>query len=101
MQGLKTDTQPLNGFPVPDSLILKPTQTVSRKVLLSIIPLTPAPITGPDAWIGWARLVTYGGLAAMTFKKTRSVSAGFMVATGLSLVTSLAGEAYTSQTGVK
>jgi hypothetical protein len=86
--------QPVNGFPVPDALMLKPTQSASRKLLLSIVPLTPAPITGPDAWIGWVRLITYGGLSAMSFNRARRLSYVFMAATGVSLMTSMAGEAY-------
>jgi hypothetical protein len=84
----------MNGVPIPEGLMLKPTQTASRKVLLSIVPLTPAPITGPDAWIGWSRLVIYGGLAAASWKRSRPLSIGFMAATGVSLMTSMAGEAY-------
>lgn len=91
----------MDGIPVPDALLLKPTQTVSRKLLLSIVPLTPAPITGPDAWIGWSRLVVYGGLSAAAWKRSRSLSVGLMVATGVSLMTSMAGEAYTAPAGVQ
>ena len=101
MQGSKTEafaSQQMNGFAVPEALMLKPTQSTSRKVLLSIVPLTPAPITGPDAWIGWSRLVAYGSLAALSFNKTRKMSYVFMAATGVSLMTSMAGEAY-PQTG--
>lgn len=90
MQESKTDTT----API---IPVNPLQNVptANKVLLSIVPLTPAPITGVDAWIGWGRLLAYGGLAAATHKKARKLSYGLMVATGLSLVTSLAGEAYT------
>jgi hypothetical protein len=83
----------MSGFSVPDALVLKPSQPTSRKILLSIVPLTPAPITGQDAWIGWGRLVVYGGLAAMSYKKSRALSYGFMAATGLSLMTSMGAEA--------
>ncbi len=91
MQASRTDT--LNGFPVPDALVLKPTQPTSRKILLSIVPLTPAPITGKDAWIGWGRLVVYGGLAMASFKRSRVLSYGLMAATGVSLMTSMGAEA--------
>lgn len=94
MQGSKTNGTNLNGFPVPDSLAIRPQQPTGRKVLLSIVPLTPAPITGPDAWIGWSRLAVYGTLAATTFKRSKPLSCGFMAATGLSLMSSMAGEAY-------
>ena len=94
MQESKTN---LNGFPVPDALVLKPTQPTSRKVLLSIVPLTPAPITGPDAWIGWGRLVVYGGLAMASYKKSKALSYGFMAATGVSLMTSMGAEALNNQ----
>lgn len=87
----------LNGFPIPDALLLQPTQPTSRKILLSIVPLTPAPITGKDAWIGWSRLAVYGGLAAMTFKRSRPLSYGFMAATGVSLMTSMGSEALNPQ----
>jgi hypothetical protein len=97
--GTNSGVNTMNGIPVPDALVLKPTQATSRKVLLSIVPLTPAPITGPDAWIGWARLVVYGSLAAASWKRSRPVSVGFMAATGLSLMTSMAGEAYVSPMG--
>jgi hypothetical protein len=91
----------MDGIPMPDALVLKPSQPVSRKLLLSIVPLTPAPITGPDAWIGWSRLVVYGGLAAASWKRSRTLSIGFMTATGISLMTSMAGEAYTVPAGVQ
>lgn len=90
MQASRTN---LNGFPVPDALLLKPSQPTSRKILLSIVPLTPAPITGSDAWIGWGRLVVYGGLAMATYKKSKPLSYGFMAATGVSLMTSMGAEA--------
>lgn len=83
----------LNGIPVPDALQLKPTQSTSRKVLLSIVPLTPAPITGPDAWIGWSRLVVYGSLSFMSRKRSKALSYGFAGATAVSLMTSMGAEA--------
>ena len=86
---------------IPDILQIRPTQSTGRKVLLSIVPLTPTPITGPDAWIGWGRIVTYGTLAAMTHNKARKLSYFLMGATTLSLVTSLAGEAYTPPNGAQ
>jgi len=95
-----SNTDNLNGFPIPDALQLKPTQPTSRKILLSIVPLTPAPITGKDAWIGWGRLVVYGGLAAMSHKRSKPLSYGFMAATGISLMTSMGAEAL-NPNGVK
>ena len=92
MQASRTNQQ-MNGFPVPDALLLKPSQPVSRKILLSIVPLTPAPITGPDAWIGWGRIAVYGGLAMASFKKSRPLSYGFWGATAVSLMTSMSAEA--------
>ena len=96
MQASRTsyNGQRLNGMiPTPEALQLKASQPTSRKVLLSIVPLTPAPITGPDAWIGWARLAVYGSLAMGTFKRSRPLSYGFMAATGVSLMTSMGAEA--------
>lgn len=92
-----SNTDSLNGFKVPDALLLKPTQPTSRKILLSIVPLTPAPITGKDAWIGWGRIVVYGGLAMASFKRSKPLSYGFMVATGVSLMTSMSAEALNPQ----
>lgn len=102
MQASNINGANLNGFQVPESLAIRPRQPTSRKVLLSIVPLTPAPITGPDAWIGWARLAAYGSLAAVTFKRSKALSFGLMAATGVSLMSSMAGEAYAPiQNGVQ
>ena len=64
---------------------------------LGLVPITPVPFTDSrTAAVAWVRLGLYGGIAAMTWGKSRTVSYVALGALGLSLVTSLGADAVAS-----
>lgn len=69
-----------------------------RDAGLALIPVTPVGFTGRGSAMAWIRLLMYGSLACVTWKKNRTVSYLAMGAAGLSLTTSLAGGAWNPDT---
>lgn len=67
-----------------------------HKALLSLVPVSPAPLSGKEGIYGWGRLALYGTIAAATFAKHKRISYVAMGAAGISLASSLAAHAYTS-----
>lgn len=65
------------------------------KVTLGLLPFSPAPLTGNDAWIGYTRLALYtlGGSYALS-KKRKTLGYAMLGAAGLSLATSLSSKAW-------
>lgn len=68
--------------------------TPSNNLGLALVPFTPVPFTGRSALYSWGRLIAYGGLAALTYKKNRKLSYLFGAAAGVSLLTSLASNSW-------
>lgn len=86
MNGLSADAPP-NGTP-PDS------NNNTKNIGLALVPFTPVPFTGKDALYSWGRLIAYGGLAALTYKKSKNLSYLFGAAAGVSLLTSLSANSW-------
>jgi hypothetical protein len=64
------------------------------KMGLKLLPFTPVPFTGTEAFYAWGRLLAYTTLGVMTWEKHRKLSYVALAAAGLSLTTSLASGAY-------
>jgi len=78
----------------PDTSIQTGLSPAARKAALSLLPLSPAPLTGPDAAYGWVRLVVYGGLTYATWSRARKLGYVFAGATAMSLGSSLSAVAW-------
>ena len=63
---------------------------------LALVPFTPVPFTGNGALFAWGRLVLYGGVSALLFKRNRPLSVGFGIAAATCLATSLAAKTWES-----
>ena len=60
------------------------------KMALGLLPFTPLPLSGPDAWMGYTRMSVYALAAYLAWSKSRRLSYLLMGAGGLSAATSLA-----------
>lgn len=75
-----------------------PAEQRAMKMILSISPLSPVPLTGADAAYGYGRLLLYGGLTYMA-RKHKKAAMVFGGATAVSLVTSLSATAWNGAYG--
>jgi hypothetical protein len=64
------------------------------KMALGIFPLSPLPLTGPDAWQGYTRVAIYSVGAYMAWSKSRRLSYFLMGAGGISLAASMTSGAW-------
>ena len=71
----------------------------ARKAALSLFPLSPAPLTGKDAFYGWVRLGVYGGLTYATWGRARKVGYIFAGAAAASLISSITAGAWQNAEG--
>ena len=60
------------------------------KMALGLLPFTPLPLTGADAWMGYTRIGLYAVGAYMAWGKSRKLAYLMMGAGGISVATSLA-----------
>ena len=69
-----------------------------RKFALSLIPFTPVPFTGENAWMSYVRLGGYLSLSYATWGRMRKLSYAFMGAAAVSAATSFAANAWNGKT---
>ena len=104
MVGTDTDSPATDAPSAPLSFAFTPppapvTNGNLKNIGLALVPFTPVSFSGQDSLYAWGRLALYGTGAALTWQKQRKLSYVFLGAAGLSLVTSLAGNAWGNSTG--
>lgn len=82
----------------PNNVVEFPNSKPKRyNLALGVLPVTPVSFQGKDALVAYGRVLGYGTLAYLTFKKNKNLSYIFMGATALSLATSLAGQSWNNK----